>query len=159
MANVQVPSNVQVPVQAKAGGSYRPLPALVPVTQQDDETGPEYAARVLRFLLIHRCGVVLTDQQLEQAWQASQRAIIATQDQGVISQLYSIRQLITTTQRHRRGLQDAPAEAASAPYSPDPPQGGSQGGRPAVLLPQPPPRLPPSHAAGVPSRQELQGVW
>lgn len=128
-----------------------PLPEMC-TGQQADEMIPEYAARVLRFLLATSSTALLTDDQLVQADHAAQLTIASqrgpdgkasqleiTQYQ-LITILSAARHTIASVQQWRRE-QHRHASQPAAPL----PQGGTQGGRLAPLLP-PTPSLPPGGA-------------
>lgn len=117
--------------------------------QQPDETIPEYAARVLRFLLACQTTASMTDDQLTQADHAAQLAI--SQIKGPDGKASSIGPVeartiaILSAARHsaigaltwRREQQKHAAAGAN------PPAGGQQPGRLAPLQPTPP-QLPPA---------------
>lgn len=129
---------------------YPSLP-LCPV-QQDGETLPEYASRVLRHVLATDTTATLSDEQLSLADMAAQRAASQLRsDDGRASRLDAAQlqtaQTLTDT-RHRiagilawRRADDAQRCAAGQPATQPFPLPGTQGGRPAPLNP-PPPRGP-----------------
>lgn len=111
------------------------------------ETGPEYATRVLRFILDHGT-CTLTDDQLDRADQGAQHyATHARNPEGLasrlephqsklIQQFSAARHEIAAARRLR--AEWARQEAQQAAGATNAPQGGSQPGRPAALLPGPP---------------------
>lgn len=116
--------------------------------KQVSETTPEYASRVLRALLDTYTTAPFTDEDLEQADRAAQRAVsqlpaeLSPTDQIVNRKLAGARTMIAGELAWRRQRTEAQRACTAAVY----PQGGSQGGRPAPLLPPPPPTLPPADA-------------
>ena len=122
---------------------YPPLPTCDP--RQAGETLPEYAARVLRHLLSTDCTATLTTEQLAQADTAACRAAAQLRDDvgrasrldpaqlSTLETLSAARHTIATVIAWRHNhTPDGPLEAASAHRYAQP---GSQGGRPAPLLP------------------------
>jgi len=120
--------------------------------QAQGETIPEYAARVLRFLLACQTTASLTDDQLTQADHAAQLAIcnlrgpdgkassLEPSQERIMAVLSAARNTALSAldwrrRQHRHAEQDAHA-----------PTGGKQPGRPAPLQP-PPPQLPPAEDA------------
>lgn len=126
--------------------------------QQPQETIPEYAARVLRYLLQCETTILLTDDQLTQADHAAQRQICSLRgDDGTASHLephqrtqlqiltaarHSILSLQEWRRRHPEQPQNGHAQAASGPQE-------TSGGKAARLQP-PTPSVPPAPAYALP---------
>lgn len=136
-------------------------------SQQPGETIPEYAARVLRFLMACGTTASLTDDQITQADHAAQLAITQIKGpDGLASKLEPVQyRTITILSATRHMAQSAlnwrREQHKHAEVSTSHPQGGKQPGRPAPLQP-PPHDLPPAEDARplrpIPTRSQPDGI-
>lgn len=138
--------------------TYPPLPTCPGRT--GEETNPEYAARVLRFILAENCTVTLTDDQLVLADHAAMRAICQMRGEDGRASRLEIAQHQTITilsaTRHTiqalltwRRRQDAQTPQPAAPAC----RPATNGGRLAPLEP-PPITRPPGPAYALPGRKQ-----